>query len=311
MKKEKDLKKIKMKRGSILVTVLIIISICTTLVLFMHERSMAAYGTVNTLQNEYQGAIYAMTAAKALEMAFQYDDAAYDSPEDIWNNVPPLPIKNGFLTIYVKPVNSKFPLSALMSDNETVRQRHEDGFTTLMSLLELKDPSVVELRKWINSDNYTTKTRLSEDNGPYSTKAAQLQTLAEIAYIPTFETDYKKISEYASIGDNNKKINLNFASKEVIESYVPELKPYIEEIIKRRESEPLKNVSDLYEIMGTTMQDEYAAILPYIDVKSELFYIKLELNAGNDIIFFHILAKRNGSSVSPIKYIEGTNEEYF
>ena len=66
-----------MKQGSILVTVLIIIAACTTLVLFIHEKTMTAFGSVITLQNDYQGAIYAMTAVEALEMAFQYDEAGW------------------------------------------------------------------------------------------------------------------------------------------------------------------------------------------------------------------------------------------
>ena len=59
------------------------------------------------------------------------------------------------------------------------------------------------------------------------------------------------------------------------------------------------------------MQDEYSKILPYIDVKSSLFYIKLELNIGDDNIYYHLLVQRNGTSVSPVKYIEGNSIDYF
>ncbi len=51
--------------------------------------------------------------------------------------------------------------------------------------------------------------------------------------------------------------------------------------------------------------------MPYLDVKSSLFYIKLELNIGDDNIYYHLLVQRNGSNVTPIKYIEGNNIEYF
>ena len=89
---------------------------------------------------------------------------------------------------------------------------------------------------------------------------------------------------YVSIAGDNNKINLNMASVEVIKAFVPELEPYVEDIISTRETEPFKDISAIYQLMGSAMQDEYSKILPYIDVKSSLFYIKLELNIGYDIL---------------------------
>ncbi len=268
-----------MKKGSILVTVLIIIAACTTLVLFIHEKTMNAYGTVITLQNDYQGAIYAMTATQALEMAFQYDEETYDSSSDIWAQIPPIPLDNGFMTVYMTPLNSKVPLAGLVSNDEG-----------------LSDP---------------TGERFDENSAPYSAKSSQLQTLAELAFIPSFKDEYKKLTHYVSIAGDSNKINLNMASAEVIKAYVPELEPYVEDIISTRETEPFKDVSAIYQLMGSAMQDEYSKILPYIDVKSSLFYIKLELNIGDDNIYYHLLVQRNGTNVSPVKYIEGNSIDYF
>ena len=101
------------------------------------------------------------------------------------------------------------------------------------------------------------------------------------------------------------------ASAEVIKAFVPELEPYVEDIISTRETGPFKDVSAIYQLMGSAMQDEYSKILPYIDVKSSLFYIKLELNIGDDNIYYHLLVQRNGTNVSPVKYIEGNSIDYF
>lgn len=299
-----------MKKGSILVTVLIIIAACTTLVLFIHEKTMNAYGTVINLQNDYQGAIYAMTAVEALEMAFQYDEETYDSSSDIWAKIPTIPLDNGFLTIYMQPLNSKVPLAGLVSKDENLRKRTEEALTKLISELELTESDIYELQTWVGSSDPTGE-RFDENSAPYSVKSSQLQTLAELALIPSFKNEYKKLTPYVSIAGDGNKINLNMASAEVIKAYVPELEPYVEEIISTRETEPFKDISAIYQLMGSAMQDEYSKILPYIDVKSSLFYIKLELNIGDDNIYYHLLVQRNGTNVSPIKYIEGNSIDYF
>ena len=299
-----------MKKGSILVTVMVVVTACTSLALFINEKTLAAYGTVISLQNDYQGAIYAMTAIEALEMAFQYDEASYDAADDIWTQIPTIPLDNGFMTITMKPLNAKVPMATLNSKDEDVKERATNALNELMRQLEITEPDIYELLTWVGASDPTGE-RFDENGAPYSMKSAQLQTLAELALLPSFQTDYKKLIPYVSIAGDGNKINVNLASKEVIDAYVPELAPYTDQIISTRETEPFKDVSAVYNIMGAAMQDEYSKILPYIDVKSSLFYIKIELNIGDDNIYYHLLVQRNGSSVSPLKYIEGNNIDYF
>lgn len=299
-----------MKQGSILVTVMVVVTACTSLALFINEKTLAAYGTVISLQNDYQGAIYAMTAIEALEMAFQYDEASYDAADDIWTQIPTIPLDNGFMTIAMKPLNAKVPMATLNSKDEDVKERATNALNELMRQLEITEPDIYELLTWVGASDPTGE-RFDENGAPYSMKSAQLQTLAELALLPSFQTDYKKLIPYVSIAGDGNKINVNLASKEVIDAYVPELAPYTDQIISTRETEPFKDVSAVYNIMGAAMQDEYSKILPYIDVKSSLFYIKIELNIGDDNIYYHLLVQRNGSSVSPLKYIEGNNIDYF
>ena len=299
-----------MKKGSILITVMVVITACTSLALFINEKSLAAYGTVISLQNDYQGAIYAMTAIEALEMAFQYDEASYDAADDIWMQIPTIPLDNGFMTITMKPLNAKVPMAALNSKDENIKERAQNALSELMRELEITEPDIYELLTWIGASDPTGE-RFDENGAPYSMKSAQLQTLAELALLPSFQTEYKKLIPYISIAGDGNKINVNLASKEVINAYVPELAPYVDQKISTRETEPFKDVSAVYNIMGAAMQDEYSKILPFIDVKSSLFYIKIELNIGDDNIYYHLLVQRNGSSVSPLKYIEGNNIDYF
>lgn len=297
-------------KGSILITVLIVISLCTSVALFIHERSSGSYASVINLQTEYQGAIYSMTAIKALELAFKYDTNSSDGKEDIWNNIVPIPVDKGFLTVYITPLNSKLPLNILASDNRTKTQRYEEAFTKLMEELNVADVRVDDLKDWLGSGNITTE-RFDENSTPYSFKGAMLDTLGELQYIPAFADVFKDISEYISIGQADSKINVNLASKEVIIALLPELEPYITDIEEARDEADFKNVSDIYDIVGAGNQEMYNKILPFFDVKSSVFYAKMELNVLDENKYYHILFQRNGRSIKVLKYIEGPNVEYF
>ena len=298
------------KKGSILITVLIVISLCTSIALFIHEKSTASYAAVADLQNEYQGAIYAMTAISAIAGVFSFDDAKYDGKEDLWNTIPPIPVDKGFLTVRITPLNAKFPVNALSQNNKALRERYETGFERLMTLTEQDNADLSSLKSYLGSGDISDR-RFDENNAPYSAKGAPLDTLAELMYIPTFGDNYKTLSEYLSVGESGYKININLASEEVILAVLPELEPYITDILSAREEKDFKNVSDIYEIMGSSAQETYSAILPYFDVKSSMFYVKIELNIGDNNKYYHILFRRSGKTAKPVKYIEGSSIEYF
>ncbi len=299
-----------MKKGSILITVLVVISVCTSLALFINEKSTSSYGAVNDLHYEYQGAIFAMTAMKALETVFQYDDANYDSLNDIWNTIPPIPVEKGFITAYIHPLNSRFPINALSVTNEETRRRYEDGFNNLMRKLNIDNIDADEIKNWVGS-GIVTSQRIDINNTPYNVKGSPMNSLAELAYVPEFESVAKNISKHLSIGESGYKINMNIASENVIVSILPELEPYISDILEARSNEDFKDISAIYKIMGDHAQETYNSILPFMDVKSNMFYVKMELNIGDTYKYYHILFQRNGKSIKAVKYIEGGNIEYF
>lgn len=315
----------KFRKGSILLVVLIVIAASTSITLFMHEKAMNAFGTVTTLQSEYQGAIYAMTAIQALEMAFIIDQNDYDGKDELWNTIPPIAVGNGFLNITISPLNAKLPLSPLgvkvdptnMEESERIR-RYETAFTEILDKYELKNVQLYELKSWMGSgfENYQ---KVDEYGKEYSVKGKPLETLAELAYIPTFDFAFNKISKYVSIGEegeNKDKVNVNFADADVIKTLVPEISNSVEEIIKKRDEEPFTDTSAIWKLVSGGGQSGDSADLlntinKYLTVKSSMFHVKIELEVGTDSFFYHLLVKRENKKVKPIKYIEGYNVDYF
>ena len=315
----------KLKKGSILLVVLIVIAASTTMTLFMHEKAMNAFGTVNTLQSEYQGAIYAMTAIQALEMAFMIDQNNYDGQDELWNLIPPIAVGNGFLNISIKPLNAKLPLAPLGSKpdptniEETEKlKKYELALTKILEKHELKTVQIHELKSWLGS-GFQNYQRIDEYGKPYSMKGRPLETLAELAYVPTFEYAFNKISKYVSIGESGEdkdKVNINFADGEVIATLVPELSGYVDEIVEKRVKEPFTDTSAIWKLIsGGSQNNDSAELLnkinKFLTVKSSMFYVKLELEIGTDSFFFHLLVKRENQKVKPLKYIEGYNVDYF
>ncbi len=300
----------KLKEGSVLISVIIIIAVALSLVIVVYERTTSSYSSVVKQQYEYQKAIYSVTAVEALKSLFKYDNTRYDGQTDIWNAVPPIPIQDGFLTITITPVNAKFPINGLANANEEIRDRYADAFRTLLEEKELPIDIVDDTLSYLGT-GYLNAALVDESSSPYGYRGGKLQSLAEAFYIPAIGVEFNKVAEFASMGDPNGKVNLNFASREVIVALIPELEPYVDAIITARDENDLEDVSDVYELMGGSSQDTYNTALNFFDVKSQYFYVKIEIIIQDDISYYHILFDKNGTNASIIKYIEGGSIEYF
>ncbi len=301
---------IKLKEGSVLISVIIIISVAISLVIVVYERTTSSYSSVVKQQYEYQKAIYSVTAVEALKSLFKYDNTRHDGQTDIWNAVPPIPIQDGFLTITITPVNAKFPINGLANTDREVRERYADAFRTLLEEQELPIDIVDDTLSYLGTGDLNAAL-VDESSSPYGYRGGKLQSFAEAFYIPAIGVEFNKVAEFTSMGDPNNKINLNFASREVIVALIPELEPYVDAIITARDENDLEDVSDVYELMGGSSQETYNTALNFFDVKSQYFYVKIEIIIQDDISYYHILFDKNGSNSSIIKYIEGGSIEYF
>lgn len=300
----------KLRQGSILITVIIVVSISITLATYIYEQAIKSYGVVLSQQNEYQGAIYAMTVIKALEVIFEYDTTRSDGPGDVWNLIPAIPVDNGFLTITLRPINAKFPLNSLANDNEEIRDRYARALDILLSDNNMSSDIRYDIESYLGTGNPTSE-RIDTSSSPYNYKGAKLSSLAEAYYITSIGDNFNQLTEFVSMGDPNSKINLNFVSREIMVAIIPELEPFADAIITAREESDLTDVSEIYNIIGIGSQDVYTTTLNFFDVKSIYMYAKLELTIGDNTQFYHVLYNKNGNKVTPIKYIEGGSIDYF
>jgi type II secretory pathway component PulK len=122
---------------------------------------------------------------------------------------------------------------------------------------------------------------------------------------------YRDLSQYITTGEVAPKININMAEAIVIRAMLPELEPFIDRIIEERAENPFRNKDAVYAILGQGNRDIYNKILPFFDVKSTLFYVRIEVNILDGVQNYHALMQRSGNSMTVLRYIEGGNLDYF
>jgi hypothetical protein len=277
------------------------------------ERAGIAYKEATDRQGDSQGAIYAGSALKVVQHLMGLNNATYDGSDSLWTAVPAIPVNNGFVSITIQAADGRLPVNPLAETDEKKAERITKAFEKIFEELDYGD-QWESLRDWVVSSDTsplsnTFVSELNREGTSYTAKHAPISSLYEIRLIPGFPKIYKDLSAYLCAGDAEPKININFANELVISALIPELAPYAADIAAAIDENPFTSKDDLYKLIGN--QDAYTAALPYFDVKSTFFYVKMEVNILDSVWFYHALLKRNGNRYSILNYIEGKDIRYF
>jgi hypothetical protein len=214
----------------------------------------------------------------------------------------------------VTPADDRLPVNALSQtdDDKSERIRNafdktftELGYGTLWHSLRdwVSDSAAIPMSTEIIGETF------NRDASPYTAKFGPISTLYEIRLIPEFPAIYKDIAEHLSVGEKEPKININFADNLTVISLIPEFEPYIDTIMSARAENPFTAKDAIYNLIQDS--EAYTAALPFFDVKSSLFYVKIEVDVLNTVQIFHVLLRRNGKRFTVIRYIEGRDIRYF
>ncbi|MDR2883546.1 MAG: general secretion pathway protein GspK [Deferribacteraceae bacterium] len=285
--------------------------------LLILEKSTKSYAEVLGIQRDNQGAIYASTVIEAMSELMKLDDASYDGLADMWVALPSIPVKDGYVYIQIRGSDAKLPINGLATADNKTQERMQTAFETLFSDLGYEDELWKSLKDWVSPaesvpvSNTVTGTTFNVEGNSYAAKYAPLDTLYEIRLLPEFPAVYEDLSLYITPGNVAPQININLAPDVVISAFLPELAPYVNEIISKREENPFTKKDDIYSIVGQGNQELYTAVLPFFDVKSSLFYVKVEVNILDGIQYYHILMSRSNKTMNVVRYIEGGPLDYF
>ena len=282
-------------KGMILIAVLIIMVALVSMVMVIENRSSKNFDYSSRLLMENQAALYFNSAISVAKRLLENDDNNYDAPSDDWYNLPPFRANgNTLVSMSIEPANSKIDINYLISPNKSLSKRTKSAFMNIVKA------------NGLNGNNFLNKiiNWMKPNDEGLSNSVKTFYSLKEIDYIKGLSKFSFKFHKYFTAADVKGRININFAPGEVIEAYLPEIGECVGDIIKYRQKQPFKNVTQLRDI-GCIGDKTYLKILPFITTSSNIFDVRVDVRISNKDFEAEVLMDRIGKYVKVLKYFEG------
>ncbi len=264
------------QRGFVVVVVLCMIIMLTVLLFGFNHKSRANLRAVDALQKSTQ----ALNCARAgLNVAITVVKDSNDIRSekrfsDLLSGEAVFPVGDGNCSIIVTEENGKLNLNLLKDKHGTLNRTRIDQLLRLIDLLN-KDcgrqarigyglvPSVID---WTDSDEQVTclpfvkHESLGAESGyyagldtPYRCKNKPFESIDEMLLVKgvTHEV-FDRLRDYVTVYSDGK-VNINYASRRVIESLSEKMDPALARmIVDRRKIKPFDSVAELRDVPGMT-----------------------------------------------------------
>jgi len=302
-------------RGSVLISVLIFVAFCAFTAIFVYEHSMKSFEKTADDFYENQSDIYGISAMTAAKEILSEDDNPYDTDDDDWVNIPVTKVPYGTVELTVRPVDSHIDLNVLADKNGTAYKRFYDACERVFDDEGVKNVSCAEIADYTDTDGDTTSGGREDADYTFNgvtlrTKNALFSSAPELKLLFDERAQYELIKKYFTAGDAEGTLNINFADADTIKELLPELSNSADRIVNHAHVDGFKDVSDIKNVAGIT-DSAYLAILPYISVKSSLFYARTKVTLNGKTRFYHGLLKRSGTTVKIVRFQAGLDERFY
>ncbi len=290
------------KKGAVLIMVLIITAALVGGVMVIERWASKDYDFSEQLYENNQSAFYFHSAIKVAIKLLDSDNNKYDSTKDVWFDLPPFRVNQStVVSMNIYPLNAKIDINGIKGKNPTLVTRTQMAVDTFF-----KDYSVnaIEYFKalltWMNY-----KSNLGSDyEFGYHPIKGPFYSLKEIDFVKGLSMFSERFHNYFTVDSSSAKININFASKKVIEAYLPEIADCAEDIIKYREKKPFENITQIRNVKCISDKN-YLKIQPYITTVSKMFAVRIDVNTNNTNRYATVLISRAYGKPRVIKYFEG------
>lgn len=302
-------------KGSVLVFVLIFIAFAASTVLLIHERSTKSMAETTDDFYENQANIYASTAVSAVIETLKDDDNAYDSKREDWAMVPVIEVPYGFISVDIQPLNGKISLNGMADENPDIAERYLQACKNIVTETEIDSLNCDELKDYIDKDSDVSAGGAEgvsyERNGvTFKTKNAPLSSLYELRLFMGNNEEFAKVKDYFTVLSPEKAININFANEETIKAFLPEIADFANDIVNYSKANDFKDPSNILEA-ASIPADKYQAVLPFIAVKSSLFYVKTEVTLNDTPRYYHAIIRKSGGQAEVVNFRAGLNGQYY
>lgn len=312
------------KSGAILVIIIVLSAAAAGIATSINKDATLGYAELRNMQDSYQASMYASSLSSVIKTGlFMMDDYNYDTPNDTWAKLPPLPIDKGQVLIQIKPLNARININQLMLKN-----KHDRIYKALVDTLhkgnqDLKTADKID--KWIHVGSVTDKTN-REQIQSYKAFKNPLQAMTSIrifSFLAMSDTSvdggvsdselYKLLTKHFTTSYNDdlaNHLNVNFADADTIKAYIPELGQYADDIVKYRNSNGYyKTPYDLKQVIK--VPELWSRALSFLTVRSKYYYIKVAIKLDKSVFYFHYLVERANKNAVIKSYVEGGADDYY
>ena len=285
------------EKGMALVITLLVVVILTVTVTEFIFATWVDYSMAADFRDDQRATMAVrggIEAAREILVQDYKDNNKVDSLMEAWAMPSiPVPFYNTFVFVTIKDEAGKFDLNQLVKpDNsvgpywEKLDEKQLAIFERLLELLDLDKDIAQAVVDWIdrNEEGFSEYGYYQSLTPPYKCKNNYIDSMEELKRIAGITPEvYHRLKPFVTIVSNNdRKININTARRELILAIDEEISELMaEEVIKARMEKPFDDTAQL-RVAVPEFSDAvlWARINPLITVKSETFSVTSTTTVG-------------------------------
>lgn len=294
----------------IIIAVLGALSIILSIVLNFAHQATFNEEYFFRIKNTEKAYYMAVSTLPTILKIFTSDDTSYDSLNDYW--AKPLPIiktKEGKIMIQIEDEERKFNPNYIIKD-EKIDKWHAAEFEKLLAIIQADKTTANKAIDWIDKDSQITLPGGAETStAGINYKNAKFDSVDELLYFIEKDEDfygktiggkyYPGLNKLLTVYSSGK-ININTADANILHSLDDAVTDEAASaILKRRKEKPFKNIKELLNIPGMSIDALYK-IEQLADVKSSFFNIKITVDMGEIKPVFNCIIKRDENKIKPV-----------
>ncbi len=272
---------LQVQTGVALLTVLLILTLMTSLVVYLIEDEYLAVRRISNHRDYEQ--LYQMMvgneqwAVKVLERDLKTNKT--DHLNEVWNNLlPETKVNDGSMQAIVVDMQGKFNLNNLKKKNDAWYA----VFQSLLRVLELDESLADAVVDWIDEDQNVSGARSAEDpeyllkNPSYRSANRMLGSVGELIWVEGFdEKSITLLAPYVSaLPASEMKININTAANPVLRALTKEIlsESAAEVLVAGRGETGYENIDDF--LVMTELAGRAQEVAPLVTVSSLFFEVQ-------------------------------------
>lgn len=286
----------KNSRGVVLVIVLVLFMALSGLTLMTIEVSSRGAVEASRVRSEYEAGFMAEEAVFLVYDLLKDDKTPFsDSPRDKWAGE----WSDDGLKIEIIPCNAKVNINELIRSND--KNRALSIFSRILSSGRDVKNMAGSLAIWcgINANPKLAKMDklyYASQYPAYSPRGSKLKTPEEILLIRGWDDlDRDWIDENLTVWGGSR-LNINFASRETLLAYFPELGRKIDQILHWARTRGFTDISQVLSVAGIASDSTlYKNMINELSVKSDFFEARVTATVGGCTVVKRYICSRMSS----------------